>query len=111
HHPQVVPGSDLDAAPSQESAPVAGRDPQLDQPPESDEGDEEGVEDAGVKSEEDQGRPLTTAAAPAPSRTPDPWRAARPSSQAMAGGAPGSLRGRGAPRSRRGSRLRAGSAR
>jgi hypothetical protein len=54
---------------------------------------------------------LTTAAAPAPSRTPAPWRSASPSFPGAGGGGPGSLPGPAAPRSRRGSPPPAGCAR
>ena len=46
-----MPRRHLDPAPGQQRAPVPPRDPQLDQPAEGDEEDEEGVEEAGVAGE------------------------------------------------------------
>ncbi len=48
HHPRVVPGRHLDAAPRQEALADAGRDSQLEQAAESDQRHENGVDDPGV---------------------------------------------------------------
>src|SRR3954447_2861775 len=50
HHPPVMPRRHLDPAPGQQRAPVPPRDPQLDQPAEGGEEDEEGVDEAGAQS-------------------------------------------------------------